>query len=493
MKASSRRRHSASRRPTGWGTVVAALMVCAAAPMALRAQSLTTLYSFDSTDGRYVEAGLVQGIDGNLYGTVAKGGNYGWGTVYKLTPAGTLTTLYDFDDTDGGYVTGTLIQANDGNLYGTTIEGGTNSSGTVYKITTGGTHTILYNFCSLSGCSDGKYPSAGLIQGRDGNFYGTTEEGGANGAGTVFKITAGGTLTTLYNFCSQTGCTDGANPHGALIQATNGNLYGTTSGEDNGYGTVFKITSGGTLTTLYHFCSQTGCTDGEHPFAGLIQATDGNLYSTTKEGGTSAGGTVFKITLGGALTTLYSFCSQTGCADGEFPEGLLVQGTDGNLYGTTYQGGSTTNSNCPVGCGVIFSVSTGGAFSTTIAFDYTNGGFPISGLVQDTNGTFYGGTVGGGNSKCYPGCGTVYSLSVGLGAFIETKPTAGKVGASIKILGTNLQSATKVTFNGTAATFKVVSSSLITATVPAGATTGPVKVTLPTGTLTSNVSFQVEP
>ncbi|HEV2423819.1 MAG TPA: IPT/TIG domain-containing protein [Terriglobia bacterium] len=142
---------------------------------------------------------------------------------------------------------------------------------------------------------------------------------------------------------------------------------------------------------------------------------------------------------------------------------------------------------------MIFSVSTRGAYNTTVSFDYTNGGFPISGLVQDTNGTFYGGTVGGGDSFCYPGCGTIYSLAVGLGAFVETEPASGKVGTSVKILGTNLQSATGVTFNGTAATFKIVSSSLITATVPAGATTGPVKVTLRTGTLTSNLSFQVFP
>jgi uncharacterized repeat protein (TIGR03803 family) len=278
-----------------------------------------------------------------------------------------------------------------------------------------------------------------------------------------------------------------------LIQASNGNFYGTTSGQNNGYGTAFKITPSGTLTTLYSFCSQNGCTDGEHPFAGLTPASDGNLYGTTKEGGSSEGGTVFKITLAGTLTTLYSFCSQSGCTDGELPEGALVQGTDGNLYGTTYEGGSTSNSNCPVGCGVIFSISTGGAFSTTISFDYTNGGFPISGLVQDTSGTFYGGTVGGGNSKCYPGCGTIYSLAVGLGAFVETEPTSGKVGASVKILGTNLTGATSVTFNGTAATFKVASPSLITTTVPAGATTGTVKVTTPQGTFTSNVVFRVTP
>ncbi|HEV2423818.1 MAG TPA: choice-of-anchor tandem repeat GloVer-containing protein [Terriglobia bacterium] len=347
MNASLSRPDSVNRKPLGWRALVAALTFCAVAPIASRAQTLTTLYSFASSDGRYVEADLVQATDGNLYGTVAKGGPHGWGTVFKMTPAGTLTTLHDFDQTDGGYVTGTLIQGTDGNFYGTTIEGGTTDYGTVYKITPGGTLTTLYNFCSQSRCADGKYPSAGLVQAANGNLYGTTEEGGTIGAGTVFKITPGGSLTTLYNFCSQSGCTDGANPHGALIQARDGNFYGTTSGEDNGYGTVFKMTSGGTLTTLYSFCSQSGCTDGEHPFPGLIQASDGNLYGTTKEGGTGGGGTVFKITLSGALTTLYSFCAQSGCTDGEFPEGALVQGTDGKLYGTTYQGGTATARTAP--------------------------------------------------------------------------------------------------------------------------------------------------
>lgn len=493
MNADLYRPHSVGWKPSGWGTMLAALMLWAAAPIASRAQTLTTLYSLDGSNGKYVEAAMVQGTDGNLYGTIAKGGPHGWGVVFKITTTGTLTALHNFDQTDGGYVTGTLIQASDGNLYGTTLQGGANDYGTVYKITTSGTLTTLHSFCSQSGCSDGEFPAAGLVQGRDGNLYGTTEDGGASGAGTMFKITTTGALTTLYNFCSQSGCADGSNPHGALIQASNGNFYGTTSNGATGYGTVFKITPSGTLTTLYTFCSQSGCIDGEHPFAGLIQAADGNLYATTKEGGTNAGGTVFRITLAGTLTTLYNFCSQSGCADGEFPEGLLVQGTDGNLYGTTYQGGSTSNSNCPVGCGVIFSISTGGTYNTTIAYDYTNGGFPISGLVQETNGTFYGGTVGGSNSFCYPGCGTVYSLSVGLGAFVETEPAAGKVGSTVKILGNSLQSATAVTFNGKAATFRLVSSSLITATIPAGATTGPVKVTVRSGTLTSNVNFQVLP
>jgi uncharacterized repeat protein (TIGR03803 family) len=161
-----------------------------------------------------------------------------------------------------------------------------------------------------------------------------TTSGGANGAGTIFKLTPGGTLTTLYSFCSQAGCPDGESPYNeaGLVQATNGDFYGTTgSGGANGNGTIFKITPSGTLTTLYSFCSQAGCTDGSYPGAPVIQATDGDFYGTTSSDGANHGGTVFKITPSGTLTTLYSFCSQAGCTDGNAPQGALVQATNGDF------------------------------------------------------------------------------------------------------------------------------------------------------------------
>src|ERR1017187_5485119 len=178
------------------------------------------------------------------------------------------------------------------------------------------TLTTIHRFCSQSGCPDGAGPYAGLVQAANGGLYGTTLVGGTNSAGTIFKITPGGTLTTLYSFCPQTNCTDGAEPEAGLFQAANGDLYGTTYfGGTNAQGTVFKITQGGTLTTLYSFCSQTNCTDGATPGAGLVQAANGDLYGTTSNGYD----TVFKITPGGTLTTLYSFCSQTNCTDGAEP------------------------------------------------------------------------------------------------------------------------------------------------------------------------------
>jgi uncharacterized repeat protein (TIGR03803 family) len=362
--------------------------------------------------------------------------------------AQTFTTLQKFDGTNGASPRAVLVQATNGDLYGTTYYDGANCSvpcgGTVFRISTTGTLATLYSFCSESGCTDGESPSAGLVQATNGYLYGTTIYGGANGYGTVFKITPSGALTTLYTFCSQPDCADGLQPYAALIQATNADLYGTTyDGGANGTGgTVFRITPGGTLRTLHSFCSEgtnPSCTDGENPEAGLIQGTDGNLYGTTSGGGANGVGTVFKITPSGTLTTLYSFCpgaNTVGCTDGEAP---------------------------------------------------------LAGLVQDTNGTFYGTTWAGGAISDGLYDGVVFSLSVGLGPFVETQPTSGKVGETVKILGTDLTGATSVTFNGTAAAFTVVLPSEISTTVPSGATTGTVEVVTPSGTLSSNVPFRVLP
>src|SRR5579862_9477763 len=335
--------------------------------------SLTTLYTFCSqsgcTDGSGPNGGLVQATNGDLYGMSRGGGANNGGTVFKITSSGTLTTLYSFCSqsgcTDGSGPYAGLIQATDGNLYGTTESGGSsNGYGTVFKITPGGSLTTLYTFCSQSGCTDGAVPFSGLVQATNREFYGTTLEGGANNGGTVYKITSSGTLTTLYSFCSQSGCTDGSGPYAGLIQATDGNLYGTTNhgGSSNGYGTVFKITPGGSLTTLYTFCSQSGCTDGAVPFSGLVQATNREFYGTTLEGGANNGGTVYKITSSGTLTTLYSFCSQSGCTDGSGPYAGLIQATDGNLYGTTNHGGSSN------GYGTVFKITPGGSLTTLYTF-----------------------------------------------------------------------------------------------------------------------------
>jgi len=408
---------------------------------------LTTLYSFGNTDGRNPYAGLVQATNGDFYGTTWAGnhdGNDYSGTVFQITSTGTLTTLYYFcsetNCTDGELPYAGLVQGADGNFYGTTQAGGRDVScdgytgcGTIFKIAPSGTLTTLYTFCPTTPCTDGTDPYAALVQGTDGNFYGTTEGGGIGlGAGTVFKITPSGALTTLYQFCPQANCPDGGDPYGALVQGSDGNFYGTTEGggANDDDGTVFAITPSGTLTTLHSFAG----TDGAHPQAGLVQGSDGNFYGTTNAGGAQGScpgetgcGTVFKITPSGTLTTLYSFCSQTGCPDGQVPSAALVQGSDGNFYGTTVQGGGGQTGTCPkVGaCGTVFQITPDGTLTTIYRFcseaengiSCTDGANPYGALIQNPNdGNFYGTTYAGGPGGAN-GAGTVFSLSVGLGPF----------------------------------------------------------------------------
>jgi len=481
-------------RKSGISMMLAALWLCASGSNGAAQTytgtdlgvTFTTLHSFDGTDGRLSFAGLVQATNGSLYGTTYYGGAKNSGEVFEITPSGTLTTFHSFCSksgcTDGEYTYATPIQGTDGNFYGTTYLGGSKELGTVFKITPSGAATTLHTF----GGPDGSQPLAGLVQAGNGDFYGTTYIGGSEGKGEVFKITPNGALTTLHSFCSRSGCTDGENPFAGLILGVDGNLYGTTfgGGTAKGFGTVFKITPSGALTTLHSFCTKSGCPDGQFPQTGLVQASNGNLYGTTISGGAYGDGTIFKITTSGTLTTLYNVCSQSGCPDGNYLIAGLIQATDGNLYGIMDVGGAN-------GSGTIFKITLSGTLTTLYNFcsqsGCPDGQYPGGGLVQATDGNLYGTTADGGAN----GEGTVFSLSVGLGPFVETEPTAAKVGATVKILGTNLTGATSVNFNGNAATFTVVSSSEITTTVPAGATTGEVQVVTPNGTLLSNVSFRV--
>ena len=302
--------------------------------------------------------------------------------VAVISSAQSLTTLTSFNGTNGAQpYYGSLVQGTDGNFYGTTYAGGALGEGTIFKITPEGTLTTLYSF---AGSTDGLRPYGGLIQSTDGNLYGTTYQGGANSAGTIFKITPGGTLTTLYSF---TNGSDGELPYAGLIQSTDGSFYGTT------FGTIFKITPGGTLTTLYNFTGQ------PRPHGGLIQAMDGNFYGTTQYGGAYGEGTIFKITPGGTLTTLYSFGS--ALADGAFPLSGLIQATDGNLCGTTSGGGAH-------GEGMIFEITPGGMLATLYSFTGVNDGYgPLAGLIQATDGNFYGTT----SSASGMATGTIFKIT----------------------------------------------------------------------------------
>jgi uncharacterized repeat protein (TIGR03803 family) len=382
--------------------------------------ALTTLYSFTGggADGANPAAGLVQGSDGSFYGTTANGGNFqarysshsryfiSFGTVFQISTDGALTTLYSFGGTNGASPNG-LVQGTDGNLYGTTAGGDTEGSGTVFKINTNRALTTLYAFdTSFPAAALGRNPQAGLVQGSDGNFYGTTYSGGTNGEGNVFKISTNGELTSLYSFGSGS---DGMFPQAGLVQGSDGNFYGTTYyGGTNveypfslAYGTVFQISTSGALTTLYSFAEGN---DGGYPSAGLVQGSDGNFYGTTEYGGTYGYGTVFQISTTGALTSLYSF---TGTNDGANPVAGLVQGSDGNFYGTTSVGG--TFGSAVGGYGTVFKISTSGALTSLYSFTGTNDGAnPQAGLVQSSDGSFYGTTYNGG----VVGAGTAFRLTV---------------------------------------------------------------------------------
>jgi len=305
----------------------------------------------------------------------------------------------------------------------------------VYKITSAGTLTPLWQFGSLPNDADGRSPYAGLVQGSDGNFYGTTQFGGTNnpitdaGNGTVFKITPSGSLNPLWQFGSLSNNADGRDPCGALVQGSDGNLYGTTlGGGAYNMGTVFKITSLGTLTPLWQF---TGGADGKWPVAGLAQGSDGNFYGTTQAGGPNGVGTVFKITQMGTLTPLWQFGSLSNDADGG--GGLcppLVQGSDGNLYGTTAYGG--TNFGGSYGGGTAYQITPAGTLTVMWQFGIfpnpANGFSPLAGLVQGTDGSFYGTTTRGGTNSVD---GTVFKLTVPL------NPPANQI-SGVGIAGTNI-------------------------------------------------------
>jgi uncharacterized repeat protein (TIGR03803 family) len=463
----------------------ALFVLWATTAVTLPAQTFESLKSFDNTHGALPWATLVQGDDGNFYGTTQNGGNtacdLGCGTIFEITSIGKVTT-FNFDGTNGSQPFAGLVQAANGDFYGVTTTGGAYDLGTVFKFTPKGGLTTLYSFSANTGYG----PQGGLVLASDGNFYGTASSGGPAagqcdpGCGTIFKITPKGEYTTLHNF---NGIPDGGNPLATMLQAPNGKLYGTASdlGNAGSYGTVFTITTDGEFTVVHQFND----TDGAYPFGGLILGADGNFYGQTDLGGASqngAFGTVYKMTPSGKVTRLHSF-EQT---DGDNPVSNLVQGTDGNFYGTASYGGKYPN------FGTVFKITPSGTFTTLHNFDSTDGSYPYAGLIQATNGKFYGATYAGGSStECPYGCGTVFSLSVGLGPFVETLPNSGKLGAAVRILGTDLTGATSVTFNGTAAKFAVISKSEIKTNVPSGATTGTVEVKTNKNTLKSNVVFRV--
>jgi uncharacterized repeat protein (TIGR03803 family) len=400
--------------------LLAVICIMVAAAQTVSAQTETVLYSFrGGEDGASSALGnLVMDKQGNLYGTTPSGGianssctSGSCGTVFKVSPAGKEKVLYRFTGgADGASPQAGLVIDQAGNLYGTTFAGGIQNCagkgcGTVFKVSPAGQETVLYSF---TGGDDGGLPIGGLVMDKTGNLYGTTEDSAPLTFGTVFKLTPSGTETVLHTF---TGGSDGVSPsYGNLLMDTRGNLYGTTqAGGSSQGGTVFRVTPSGTETVLYAF---KGGADGKLPFGSLAMDKQGRIYGTTSLGGMPCGcGTVYRLTPSGTETVLYTF---QGGADGLGPLGGVVLDSAGNLYGTTEFGGSTTCT--PVTCGTVFKVSTSRTETVLHSFvlNGSDGIIPFSGLLMDKQGNFYGTTADGGTgtgAACPAGCGSVYKVT----------------------------------------------------------------------------------
>jgi uncharacterized repeat protein (TIGR03803 family) len=476
---------NASRR---WTSSIAAFAICIAAAVAAPAQTFNTVTTNVDSFGP-----LLQGPDGNLYATDSAGNS-----VVKITPEGTVSTVHKFGDVEGGNnPTGLAIGLN-GLLYGTTSAGGAQGApcpfpnegcGTVFEITAAGTLSTLHKFTG----PDGMFPAGGLTLGPDGNFYGTTygtNKSGATGAiwGTVFQITPSGTLTILHTFSY----TDGGYPTSPLVLGPDGRLYGTSSvggTASGGSGTVFAVTTSGTFTSLYTFDTAGG---PDNPIGALVYGANGNFYGVTVYGGTpdcdnTNNGTIYYVSPGGhQFEEIFDFGKKI-CGHGSNPRSGLVLASDGNFYGAASGASLSETLNDDA---ILFEITPKLDFTTLYTFGYTTS-FNGSGanLMQDTNGTFYGTTAPFDSLSTDPP--TVFSLSNDLPAFITTVPQMRPIGQKVLIFGQGFTGATSVTFNGISATFTVNSDTEISATVPKGATKGTVTVTTPTGTLSTTVPFYI--
>jgi len=523
------------RIPSGRRLWRVAILVAGLQSSVAQAQ-LTQLYAFqyDATttsnypNGENPLAELIQGADGNYYTTTQSGGSGacpgtssaipGCGAIVKITPEGVLSVLYSFpyDSGSNSAPNGVnpqagLLQGPDGNFYGVAAYGGTGGNfcgtivgisgcGTVFRVTPSGSLTTLRNFCGGNGCgsftTDGAVPVGRLAIGPNGNFYGTTQSGGIyNGvynSGTIFQISAtGSSYTLMHIFSGNSGTGDGANPAAGLTLASNGDFYGTTEfGGASGFGTVFRMELGGTVTIMHSFAQYD--LDGAQPMGALIEASDGNLYGTCYSGGANNVGTVFRISKANVFEKIYDFTQAAGNV-GNLPKAGVIQASDGNLYGTTWEGG--------LGTGSIYQLTLAGVATLEANFDPNSptGYYPVGALVQGSDGKMYvtAPSGGGTNSDGVPDQGTIDVFNASLPppkpGILGFVPSSGKVGTKVTIgLGPYI-GATSVKFNGTSAKFKVPGSEFITATVPVGATSGPISVTTPGGTTKSKGNFTVLP
>ncbi len=454
-------------------------------PSMADAQTYTVLHNIDQTvDPNAVGGALVQGRNGNLYdsSTLSPSLASGFeGTIFDVTLAGSPTILFDFSAADpnpGWEPVAGLTLGTDGNYYGSTLRGGSLGFGSVFKVTSSGGLTALHSF---TGGTDGGAGLSNIVQANDGNYYGCAYGASGTLSSLLYKLTSAGAFSVVHTFSGTEGtyCS-------YLTLGSDGNLYAVlVNGGSGNTGTIDKVTTGGVVTVLHNFFTSV---DGIAASAGVVQANDGNFYSTSSGGGPLNAGVVYQLKPNGTFTVIHNFSG----TDGSDPQAALVLGSDGNLYGTAGSGGGVTDCNGGSGgCGTVFKITTTGALTVLYNFEQTTGANPTSAtLVQDTSGIFYGSTNHGGSF----GNGVFYSLSNGLAPFAKLVSTQGKVGARIEILGQGFSSSSIVKFGGIQATAPTVSgTTFLTATVPTGALTGVVTVTMGATTLTTPNSFKVLP
>jgi uncharacterized repeat protein (TIGR03803 family) len=527
-------------RTVSWG--VALLGLLGAMPSsAYDVPKLNTLYNFAPADyphiGNFELSPLLQASDGDLYGVSAYGGVNDLGYIYKVSrPTGEITHLHDFGFTDGAIPRGALIQATDGYLYGTTESGGVNQSdycfagkfyneggcGTVFRIGLDGRFTKLHDFYAPD---DGyqSSPASGVVQAGDGNFYGMAMRPYPTTTTSLFRMTSDGSVGVFHLFATDS--SEGYLSYAGLLKGSASELYGTTSSAGaiagnatGGCGTVFKAGLDGSFQLLHVFTGapQSGVGDGCVPWATLVQAKNGSLYGTTNYGGYQKGncigggcGVIYRITPSGTESILHRFTASA--VDGEYPQNDgLVQTPDGTLYGATggnpygdgfgfvplcYVGSGTTFS-----CGTLYKIDTADRFTQLAVFGNSDGSyglFPHASPILASDGNLYGATFAGGGW----GYGTAYRLVLNPATPILSidsfTPAGGPTGTRVMLAGTGFTGTTQLTFGSGAAAlpapFVVVSDSVVSALVPAGAQTSALGVTAPRGTTYSPVLFYLQP